>query len=638
MMTVDLQQEQKDNSKPTKRKSYFEYCVTKHELNGIGKLLIEKGYSISNAFKDAFKAGNYKQLFQVLESMDQNTVQNAVTITDEFGRNIFHSLSKAPDESPFNEICDILIKTYGLDPNDTDNQGNSPIMLACREGKLNLVKALECVGCNILDTNHDYENCIHMVVRQHNIKKLNTKLLMYLINKKVNFNDQYNEPSYDVQDKESEETKSEYKCTPLIHLIKTQLIEVWDKGDIIETIFKNKNLNFDPDQTDSDGRDIFMHCAILNEFDLCKYIIDLIKQNHKDSDQNEEGKNNLNQRVQNKFRNPKAKVIANEAESDEEMIVTNKHEMKRLERNNKNKNPEISSVEEDDPEVIESKYGISLSRVDNFGKSVIHYIVTPINYGSYENYKFLRYMLQFGFNSEIVDKEGKKAYEYSLDQSTGLMLDVFKDLKLAPKDIEVNEGLSEYKKIEDWEAINYQKDAQDFLDLVKMNVDKQDLIPCDPVGKFNQDCFVYEDPEKGHFDCHLTRVDIGREEKDDYLFYKMQIVHDKGRDLWMLFTRWGRIGEEGAFQKTPYGKQECIEEFEKVFFNKTKNEWKDRANFKKHWFKYQLINVNYSNVDHKDYLVPFDLSNSKSSSLSSSVQEAMKEITQVAMYVKGLRD
>ena len=55
MMTVDLQQEQKDNSKPTKRKSYFEYCVTKHELNGIGKLLIEKGYSISNAFKDDFK-------------------------------------------------------------------------------------------------------------------------------------------------------------------------------------------------------------------------------------------------------------------------------------------------------------------------------------------------------------------------------------------------------------------------------------------------------------------------------------------------------------------------------------------------------------------------------------------------------
>ena len=136
----------------------------------------------------------------------------------------------------------------------------------------------------------------------------------------------------------------------------------------------------------------------------------------------------------------------------------------------------------------------------------------------------------------------------------------------------------------------------------------------------------------------MTRVDIGREERDDYLFYKLQVVYDKGRDLWILFTRWGRIGEEGAFQKTPYPKDECIKQYETIFFNKTKNEWKDRESFKKHWWKYQLTHVNYSNVSHEDYLVPFDLSNSKPSRLHPSVQEIMREITQVAMYVKGIKN
>ena len=105
-------------------------------------------------------------------------------------------------------------------------------MLACKEGKLNLVKTLECVKCSIKDTNYDNENCIHMVVRQHNIKKLNTKLLMYLINEKVSFSDQYTEPAYsekdkkDEEDEEDESAKSQYKCMPLIHLLRTQSMEV----------------------------------------------------------------------------------------------------------------------------------------------------------------------------------------------------------------------------------------------------------------------------------------------------------------------------------------------------------------------------------------------------------------------------
>jgi len=252
--------------------------VLKPELNNISKLLLEKGYSISNAFKDAFKVGNYQQLFQLLKSMDQETVKQAVEIKDDLGRNIFHSLSKAPDESPFVEICRILIDEYKLDPNENDNFGNTPIMLAAQEGKLNLVKALECIGSNIKDTNYNNENCIHLLIKGEKIKRYNRKLMQYLIENGIDFNALYEESEYQssnmIEEFKIEDAESNildapvYKCTPMIHLIRTQHIEIWDKGDLIEEIFKQNKQRINPNVADSDGRDIFMHLAILNEFEL----------------------------------------------------------------------------------------------------------------------------------------------------------------------------------------------------------------------------------------------------------------------------------------------------------------------------------------------------------------------------------
>lgn len=105
MLTEEVKEDKASELERLKyRKSYFEYCVMKPELNSIAKLLLEKGYSISRAFKDAFKAGNYQQLFQLLKSMDAQSVKEAVGIKDELGRNIFHTLSKAPENSAFVDI------------------------------------------------------------------------------------------------------------------------------------------------------------------------------------------------------------------------------------------------------------------------------------------------------------------------------------------------------------------------------------------------------------------------------------------------------------------------------------------------------------------------------------------------------
>ena len=64
-----------------------------------------------------------------------------------------------------------------------------------------------------------------------------------------------------------------------------------------------------------------------------------------------------------------------------------------------------------------------------------------------------------------------------------------------------------------------------------------------------------------------------------YNFYRMQLWKEKNKDLFILFTNWGRIGEYGGqFQNTPFGNAEqAIEEFEKIFRSKTGNDWKMRG-------------------------------------------------------------
>ena len=54
-----------------------------------------------------------------------------------------------------------------------------------------------------------------------------------------------------------------------------------------------------------------------------------------------------------------------------------------------------------------------------------------------------------------------------------------------------------------------------------------------------------------------------------------QVVYQKGKDMYILFTRWGRIGDEGQFQRTPFPKlSDVVKEFSKIFKSKTGNDWK----------------------------------------------------------------
>ncbi|KAG5275064.1 hypothetical protein AALO_G00143160 [Alosa alosa] len=94
---------------------------------------------------------------------------------------------------------------------------------------------------------------------------------------------------------------------------------------------------------------------------------------------------------------------------------------------------------------------------------------------------------------------------------------------------------------------------------------------------------VHED-----YDCMLNQTNIGN---NNNKFYVIQVLTSgKSYHCW---TRWGRVGEQGAFNlSSPFSDvNKAIKEFEKKFKDKTKNNWSDRQNFVTHPGKYTLIEV-----------------------------------------------
>ena len=120
----------------------------------------------------------------------------------------------------------------------------------------------------------------------------------------------------------------------------------------------------------------------------------------------------------------------------------------------------------------------------------------------------------------------------------------------------------------------------------------------DSTGKFEKNYKVFCEGLKP-WDCYLTKVDLKNGVYGDYVFYKMQMLYDSVRDLYVVFTRYGRIGEDGMNQRTPFTKiEEAKKEFCSIFKSKTGNDFLDLDNFMRVKKKYNIARVQYLTTKH----------------------------------------
>ncbi|XP_054575498.1 protein mono-ADP-ribosyltransferase PARP3-like [Eptesicus fuscus] len=112
----------------------------------------------------------------------------------------------------------------------------------------------------------------------------------------------------------------------------------------------------------------------------------------------------------------------------------------------------------------------------------------------------------------------------------------------------------------------------------KHTVRVDDLCPlsCNPGTQ------VYQD-----YDCTLNQTNIG---KNNNKFYIIQLLEDGGR--FACWNRWGRVGNNGQHKLSSFPSlEDAKKDFEKKFWEKTKNRWADREHFVAQPAKYTLIDV-----------------------------------------------
>jgi len=165
------------------------------------------------------------------------------------------------------------------------------------------------------------------------------------------------------------------------------------------------------------------------------------------------------------------------------------------------------------------------------------------------------------------------------------------------------------------------------------NPTDSDKTPVDHCFSAVKSSEVVTDDDNEPYSLFMTKVDIKKGDYGEYLFYRMQVIHEKNRDNYLLFNRWGRIGEDGMHQETPYpSKEECIKEFCKIFKDKSGNDWADRASFKKVEKKYQLYLTTKKNKN--DCLKPIDWDDKKhpKCKLDKDIRTLVRTIADVKLY------
>lgn len=141
------------------------------------------------------------------------------------------------------------------------------------------------------------------------------------------------------------------------------------------------------------------------------------------------------------------------------------------------------------------------------------------------------------------------------------------------------------------------------------------------------------------FDAILNKVTVEGGIYGMFNFFKIQLIRQIDSDIIVLFTRWGRVGLTGQFQKSAFPNlKDGIVEFKKIFKQKTGNQWDSVKNFSPVAGKFRVVPVERRFLtEAKQYKIDLDNSiTSLPTTLSKPVFDVVETLIKIHTNGKSL--
>ena len=282
------------------------------------------------------------------------------------------------------------------------------------------------------------------------------------------------------------------------------------------------------------------------------------------------------------------------------------------------------------------KAGLNLNSTDPHGYTPVHALITLAGnaWATPENVEMLQVLVNAGADINKTDLQGLTPLFYAAQEASGRMyhalLDVAGSKLLSSDEKPTLRGVELPLEVIMPDPVPLNEDADRVYKSIEEEIAKASDIgkhgpPIDPLsGLKDVASILYEEETSGgvigggaakesapdssraastpsqntttidhggkvYYDVTLSRIDSGYGYNGQHMFYRCTALHNHVQGLFILWTRWGMVGEDGQYQRTPYRtREECITEFCKVFKSKTGFSWSERATSQPKEGKYKL--------------------------------------------------
>nr|XP_042896391.1 poly [ADP-ribose] polymerase tankyrase isoform X4 [Parasteatoda tepidariorum] len=302
-----------------------------------------------------------------------------------------------------------------------------------------------------------------------------------------------------------------------------------------------------------------------------------------------------------------------------------------------------------EPGSFQKTSNVNLAAQDSKGWTVIHHLVDPLPDYCYANCVMLNFLAEMGASLDTVNAAGESPLQMASRLKRDILVTALERLLKTPDNqkikLELNLPVPLSSDDIKWDQpiSSYVEDSKSYLE--KIASEKMDLeiaatcLQPDPLSGFDNNGEIVTDTEKDvPYDVVMTVVDLNYGAYGIYNFYKMQLIKHKGKDLFILFTCWGRVGDTGQYQKTPYSTlADAVKEYTRIFRAKSGNSWDDIKNFQPQPKKYRLVQL-----ERKKFLpqqnVKLNLTSTVPSKLSPPLQNLVKSLIDVHTIEDTLKE